>query len=390
MWSNTVSDIVLDYYSNYYLPKERALYEPDIKSIIEAKIPFVLGGKIGLNILFENSENQNESYVLFSNYFVDIARKIADKFYIYSKNPLVAVQTVIPYKHLTVNCGQRNVAEVYTNLTTRRSAVRSKFKLLTGEVVDILVQSPRLYLIAILRDYYDPILFKDRKDNAKKIEMLMDYFDVHSDTHPLVENQGHGNPGAIMPGFLNTILQNPKLRAYIFDHVIAYCANNRLILISDKTIDEETIELTKITANKTAQHEMHLPGDLFVHKCTSYIDKLQINVYNIGYYDLIPFTYNKKNNTKIALPSVTARICMMEDNSGNDLVYNKIIRFYNSIMHEKYIEDALDEVYPEPKNEFFYGQHIDKITLKKHMISNVESGERIRPYYPSLNAKKIE
>ncbi len=390
MWSNKISNIILSYYKEFYMQHERKYYEPNIEVLINKDIPFVIGGERGLKLILNSTDNTYEPYILYSHNYVECARMIANNFYSVTNNPLISVNTSIPYKELTVDCGQRNIATVYTNLTTIRTAIKMKMKTLNDKTYDILVQSPRLYIIEVLHNYYNPIMFNKRNENRELLELLINFFTINPE-YKLIEGKNEYNSGrAIAFDYLNIITNHKNMDKYIFKHIVVYCGNNRLILIGDMDIDHEVIELTKITGNKTIIHEMHLPGDLFVHKCISTLKMNNnkyafVSVYNIGFYDLIPFTYNREKNIKIALPSVIARICMMEDNSGYDLLHNGKMTKYNTIMQKQFLVDALKETYPEPNDNYFYGQYIDKLTLKKHMISNISSENKIRPYHPYLN-----
>lgn len=442
MWSSKISDIIVDYYTKYYVNNERKIFEPNIKKLIDENNDFIIGGNIGLHHLLNKPIEPSDNYIIFCNKFVETARAIADNFYKETKSILVSTQTSIPYKEISILCGQRVIATVYSNFTTNRSFIKKNITLLNGDEVNVRIISPRLYIISLLRDYYDPLCIEDRQKNRITIISIKKFMDSQNPKIPLVEedtksknnrnnkrkhkynnhlniinelddndDKKYGDDEKLKGGetelstkttkhISNELLNKINIgefKNYLINKLLVYCNNNKVILIGDKNIDNESIELAKLIGEVPTIHEMHVPGDMFMHKVTGYINKpnsknkknitklvgivnLQISVYNIGYYDLFPY-YQYNNGVKVAIPSIVSRICMVEDNSGFDLLHNNKIKFYNPIMQNNFYESALSEVYPPAKQ--IYGNYCDKLTLKKHMINNVEN--KIMPYYPYLN-----
>lgn len=345
-------DIILEYYKDNYAQYQKELYDVHIPDEIH-------GGPHGLKSLLGIEQEYTDIVEIYTTNPLQVARKIADDYYQKNNDIFIYVRTVIPNKELEILRRGRKIASVFIESTAKDTFIK---KDINGVVMKFI--SPKLYMIGLLQSLYLPANFSNRKSNLKLLNQLLDITDGFVEYKPMEYKH------------LTTLVQ---------DKVILYASANHIIVITDKLLDDEKQFFERKSKLSVQMHNVRLPGEYFMKKITAKIDNIRYTVYNVGAYELIPYEEKNINNKlwKIAIPSVTARFLLIEDNSTLSLVNGGILKFGVYLTARQHIKDVLTEVYPLA--QFFYGYHQDVVHLKRRLI---KEQEKYGLYFPYISAKK--
>lgn len=406
MWSLKINDIILDYYSEFYTQRERNYYKIDV-------LDSIVGGTRGLKMILGEKPNLTDPYELYTEHLVDVARKIADEYYMRTCDPLTRTVTIIPNTEIKIEVAGRSVAMLYVESTTRCSAIEIEIDEPTinipppytitlektkEEILPITtkkkyrVVSPHLYLIDYLHKINDPLKQSDRQNNIELIKKLSEktdvkyfngkYYDIDSEIDYAIKMFGN------------------DLKLIINNRVFIGFRNNMLILASDIESDDEYKFLSKYSFD-IKKHKILLPNELFLLKVIGKYkskNKFKICIYNIGYHEIIPINIvmdNKLDLINTAYPSLRSRLFMIEDNILHSLHSIGKADFLVYYMSKQDLEDAINEEYPnssnkEEMNEMFkhrfYGIYRNMSTVKKLYI---KEQDKIGHYYSYVQKHKL-
>lgn len=352
MWTDIAQNIVLEYYKDNYARYQKELYDVHVTDEIH-------GGPHGLKALLGIEPEYTDIVEIYTTNPLQVARKIADDYYQKNQDIFIYVRTVIPNKELEILRRGRKIATVFIESTAKDTFIK---KDINGVVMKFI--SPKLYMIGLLQSLYLPGHFSDRESNMNLLNQLLDITDGLAEYKPM---------------------DYKHLTPLVQDKVILYSSANHIILITDKLLDDEKRFFERKSKLPVQTHSVRLPGEYFMKKITTKIDNIRYTVYNVGAYELIPYEEKVINNKlwKIAIPSVTARFLLIEDNSTLSLVNSGILKFGVYLTARQHIKNVLTETYPSA--QFFYGYHQDVIHLKRRLI---KEQEKYGLYFPYIAAKK--
>lgn len=352
MWSDIAQKITLEYYKNNYAQYQKDLYSIHVPNEIH-------GGLFGLKLLLGLEQDYTDVAEIYAINPLQTARKIADEYYQKNQDIFIYVRTVIPNKELEIIRRGRKIASIFIESTAKDTFIQ---KDINGDVFKFI--SPKLYMIGLLQSLYLPNHFSERHANMELLSKLIDITDGLVEYKPM--DYKH----------LSNIAQ---------EKVIVYSSANHVILITDKLLELEKQYFERKSKISVQIHNVRLPGEYFMKKITTKIDNTRYTIYNVGSYELIPFDEKVINGKlwKIAIPSVTARFLLIEDNSTLSLVNSGILKFGVYLTSRQHMKNVLTEVYPSA--QFFYGYHQNVMHLKRKLI---KEQEKYGLYFPYVGAKK--
>lgn len=352
MWSDVAQKITLEYYKNNYAQYQKELYNVYVPTEIH-------GGLYGLKLLLGLEQEYTDIIEIYTVNPLQVARKIADDYYQKNQDIFIYVRTVIPNKELEIIRRGRKIASVFIESTAKDTFIQ---KDIDGQIHKFI--SPKLYMIGLLQSLYLPDHYSKRESNMELLNKLLDITDGFVGHKPM-DYKYLGGPAQ--------------------DKVIVYSSSSHVILITDKLLENEKQFFERKSKMPVQMHSVRLPGEYFMKKITAKIDNIRYTIYNVGSYELIPYNEKVINNKlwKIAIPSVTARFLLIEDNSTLSLVNSGVLKFGVYLTSRQHIKDVTTEVYPSV--QFFYGYHQNLAHLKRKLI---KEQERYGLYFPYIGAKK--
>lgn len=394
MWSEDISDEILDYYSTHYSARERRYYELDVSNC-------VIGGDRGMKLLLGDKPHPTDNYELYTDNIIQESRNIADKFFSITCHPLVKVSTAIPMREIKIELSSRLLAVLYYDSTANKtkrvvknqeiiSNLPSTYSL---EIVkkkddddetalkEYNVLAPHLVILRYLRKINNPFDQDDKEKNRNYIKRLLDITDEKfiNGKYSTIESEIDK-----IPKYLLKILKN---RVFIsFRH-------NILMITGLEHIEDEKVKLIKeIKVDEPRIFDIRIFDDMFGYKIMCKLGDIKIIISNFAYYNVLPIGYH--NEIRYVLPSLRARLLMIEDCISHSLFLNGKIQNMNILTSKEDIELALVEEYPKVSkkdnleelfNEFFYGVHRNLNTMKKILI---KQSQKIGPYYPYVQSQR--
>ena len=368
MLDNIISNRIIEFYKKYYIKNERKLFMIDINNKI-------LGGKYGLSLLLNNEPNLLEIPQIYSKTPEKTSRELANSMYKKSPDEYIHVRTVISNREYEVKNGTRIVANVFENYNNDFNIIEREY-VIADEAVKCGFIPLIVYLITILKEYINPLMYDDRAKNADMISKLVSMLDFDA----LYTVPGKTIRQERIEDDKNV---SRSLRELLLNYVHVITTTNRHIYIINTScaefMDGPGAEIMRIVkGTKINKYSISLPGEFFLEKVVIHTkDKHSYIFYNQAQYDIIG--YHNVNGIRQAIPSVVLMYVLIEDNSGLSLLKNDKLMFYNKIFDESMILSIYDEVYPLPNS--FYGFVMDKTMMKKILIKDDGS---FHLYFPSI------
>jgi hypothetical protein len=400
MWDKWINRFIIDYYMDFYAPKERQMYLPDLTHLSSID-NCVIGGEIGLKYLLGDEPLATDSCIVFTRTLVDTARELTDLIYMRTEIPLTVAKTSVPNREINITVSGRQVTSVYPISTTLREAVRKRVQYWNGierkmADVEFKLVSPYLYMIEYLGQYIDPLYIGDRESietMLNKLAQKIEWPDIP------IANLSH----------MVARIKNAEFLKYMNDRLFVYITETsahrnqktrdsefNIYIITKLPFDDELEVLADLGCDKPRIHNIQLPGLLFFPKITTKFKRgaiiYHLHIYTIASHRLVSFEYlAAANNFDAAADdnssaSNTLRRCtngwqlyilMIEDNSGLDLVFNEHFSHYTRLVSIKMLKAEFEDFAPDR----IYGIYVDPMIVKKKYIANAE---RIAPYYPII------
>jgi hypothetical protein len=418
----------------FVLENDRMLFAPFFaaaeKFFVDNNV--VVGGKIGIDLLTNNTTITKDSFVwdVYTDDTFATAKELADSLSKVESSHIpartVALQTSIRHREFIIYVNTRLLFKIYSmdkyrglQLISVMGPVKRK-GYFSDAILNVIPEE--IQLIDIYRTLYSPSKSKFWSLDIETEEIIYNQIrDSIEEKATEITGGARFNRPACDQILIHKIIATSS-NVLIGDYALSLIAEksasinpSRLQFISDVPIEDLVSRIEKVlTSDKNAarkigvdrvkissvKYNIHIPSDFQITKHTLYAivgqDQTPIaDVFNSTTYEMIPYwivSYDGKN-IKIGNPFVLLKyqfidiwILKLIMNIGNEKKEFLKTRIKSLILHTDYLRELVKKLMASNVEKLFQlenyeGININELTAKKKLIKEI--GERFANYYPA-------